>query len=409
MYYLALPMQSGQSVRFRLDALRGGRRIKSDPRIMNFRVTRCAWSPGPEARIASRSSAGSFNFRPEFEDVQSADGTKRRSWQQWLRAGMSGRWLPRLIRHSGRIPGLLADFTVAELNRMPLTRALLQRLAEHPPAREDIAAADLGLRFGGGWGPPLHDKGIVSRWAGDETWLAIRAPEGPTRILCLELEPGPDLDSRPLELTVCDADGETIHQETIVCRHVLYLPLSGRAGQTQRFYLRVDRPGAQSADRAATRLYRVFYCGLSSPGIISPLGLHTCACGDWTMLAREHWFALRGYAELDIFSLHIDSLLCFAAHHAGFEEVVLKDPMRTYHIEHGIGSGWTPEGESLLFSGLARKGIPYLECRTVLLWATDMRRMKRPMCFSDDSWGFGEEQLPETRIGALQREHRAVA
>jgi len=28
-----------------------------------------------------------------------------------------------------------------------------------------------------------------------------------------------------------------------------------------------------------------------------PLLLHTYACGDFTLMAREHWLDLRGYAE----------------------------------------------------------------------------------------------------------------
>src|SRR5262249_37142431 len=37
--------------------------------------------------------------------------------------------------------------------------------------------------------------------------------------------------------------------------------------------------------------------------------LHTNACGDFTLLSRDAWFRLRGYAELDVFSMHLDSLL----------------------------------------------------------------------------------------------------
>jgi len=73
--------------------------------------------------------------------------------------------------------------------------------------------------------------------------------------------------------------------------------------------------------------------------------LHTNGCGDFTLLSRDDWFALRGYPEFPIWPMHLDSLLCYAAHHAGIKEVVLREPMRIFHIEHRSGAGWTPEGE----------------------------------------------------------------
>ncbi len=87
------------------------------------------------------------------------------------------------------------------------------------------------------------------------------------------------------------------------------------------------------------------------------LHLHTNGCGDFTLMARDHWMDLRGYPEFDMFSMNIDSMLCFAAHHGNVLEEMLKDPMRIYHIEHGIGSGWTPEGsEKGLFERVCGQG-----------------------------------------------------
>jgi hypothetical protein len=40
--------------------------------------------------------------------------------------------------------------------------------------------------------------------------------------------------------------------------------------------------------------------------------LHTNGCGDFTMLAYEDWAALGGYAEFDMYSMHIDSLFLVA-------------------------------------------------------------------------------------------------
>ncbi len=126
--------------------------------------------------------------------------------------------------------------------------------------------------------------------------------------------------------------------------------------------------------------------------------LHTNACGDFTLLSREKWFDLRGYPEFDLHSMNIDSVFCCSAHFGGVLEEVLADPMRIYHIEHGTGSGWTPEGEEILFERLRQKGIPWLPSQEVLDWATQMRRMNSPMIFNHENWGLADHTLPETHL-----------
>lgn len=128
--------------------------------------------------------------------------------------------------------------------------------------------------------------------------------------------------------------------------------------------------------------------------------LHTNACGDFTLLSRDAWFALQGYAELDMYSMHLDSVLCHAAHRAGYTEYLLGGPMQIYHIEHGLGSGWTPEGSALLNQRLARAGIPQLSFEQLVAWAQQMRRTGLPMPFNDANWGLAQEHLPETVLGA---------
>jgi FkbM family methyltransferase len=127
--------------------------------------------------------------------------------------------------------------------------------------------------------------------------------------------------------------------------------------------------------------------------VCCPDFLHTNGCGDFTLIAREHWFDLRGYPELDIFSMNIDSLFCFAAHYGGAHEEVLADPMRIYHIEHGSGSGWTPEGQQKLWERLAAKRIPVLENEDVLQWGAQMRRLNSPLIFNHEDWGLANVNL----------------
>ncbi len=130
----------------------------------------------------------------------------------------------------------------------------------------------------------------------------------------------------------------------------------------------------------------------------APAGLHTNACGDFTLLHRDRWFALRGYPEFDLYSMNLDALFCYMAHYAGVLERVLADPMRIYHIEHATGSGWTPEGHRLLFDRLAAKGIPWLEFDEVLGWASQMERLHTTMIFNNEEWGLAAHDLPERHI-----------
>jgi hypothetical protein len=130
----------------------------------------------------------------------------------------------------------------------------------------------------------------------------------------------------------------------------------------------------------------------------APDFLHTNACGDFTLLAREHWFDLRGYPEMDLFSMNLDSLFCFAAHYGGASEEILSDPMRIYHIEHGSGSGWTPEGQTELFERIAAKGLSFLGNEEVLAMAAEMRRLGAPMIFNHEDWGLSTFTLKETVV-----------
>lgn len=126
-----------------------------------------------------------------------------------------------------------------------------------------------------------------------------------------------------------------------------------------------------------------------------PIRLHTNACGDFTLAHRSHWFELRGYPELDLFSMNLDSVFCYMAHFGGAPEQILPEPMRVYHIEHATGSGWTPEGQHLLYRRLAEKGIPWLSNEEVLHWASQMERWNNALILNRANWGLAEFTLPE--------------
>ena len=143
----------------------------------------------------------------------------------------------------------------------------------------------------------------------------------------------------------------------------LTVPVSPGLHRLLKFYL--DSGGLTGMLRHF-RAYRAAPLSPPDPARNAPDFLHTNACGDFTLLAREHWFDLRGYAEMDLYSMNLDSLFCFAAHYGGAREEMLPDPMRIYHIEHG--SGWTPEGYARLFEQLTAKGISFIAMKRFSRW-----------------------------------------
>jgi hypothetical protein len=129
-----------------------------------------------------------------------------------------------------------------------------------------------------------------------------------------------------------------------------------------------------------------------------PVELHQNACGDFQLMAREHWLALRGYPEFEMFSMSIDGVLEAMACAAGIKEEIFDMPLCAYHLEHEKGSGWTPEGEAQLKQRITESGITWLDAGTVHIWTMYMQWVRRPMIFNGAGWGLGDVTLPETTL-----------
>ncbi len=123
--------------------------------------------------------------------------------------------------------------------------------------------------------------------------------------------------------------------------------------------------------------------------------LHTYACGDFMLLSREGWEAITGYAEFEAFAFNIDAFGLHAAHYAGFEEVALLPPCVCFHIEHTLGSGWTPEGEEKLFARLAEKKILNPDWEVLYPLVEAMRQGELPPAVNGPSWGLADFELAE--------------
>ena len=143
-----------------------------------------------------------------------------------------------------------------------------------------------------------------------------------------------------------------------------------------------------------TRIHDI-YMVLSRKGVEKRL--HTHACGDFTLMAKSHWFRIRGYPELPMLSMNVDSLGYQNAYFAGARERVLKSPMQVYHMEHST-AGWTPEGDGALVAANSN-GIPHLDYMQYRTFAVRMRKERQPIEFNDKKWGLADEVLPEVMRG----------
>src|SRR5215468_5637762 len=109
----------------------------------------------------------------------------------------------------------------------------------------------------------------------------------------------------------------------------------------------------------------------------TPPDLHLNGCGDFQLMARQDWMELRGYPEVQAFSMNLDGLFGTIAFFAGIEERVLESPCRIFHLEHESGSGWTPEGEDKLRRRVDAGGIPWVDARMVPELAAYMASLGR--------------------------------
>jgi hypothetical protein len=293
------------------------------------------------------------------------------------------------------------------------------------PAERDIAAAGAEIGFGRGWQPVEGQDDLPYRFIASEGRVFFRRPAGTA--LTIEAEVGPSQGGEPLPAEIVDEAGTVVASARVEghCRMRLQFPEAVESGaftlrvhgrnvplfpELRLLHLRVqemrweDRPAASTGwrlevletgpgvDWAAT-------WQAPAPGMHHAACLHINASGDFTLLARDDWFRLRAYPEFPIWPVHIDALLCYAAHHAGIRETVLRDPLRMYHIEHASGAGWTPEGEDALNARVQRLRVPVWDFTADLRpWVHRMRSLDAPAIFNLENWGLAGEELAERNV-----------
>lgn len=169
-------------------------------------------------------------------------------------------------------------------------------------------------------------------------------------------------------------------------------------------------PEARRANRDTKRAYHSLLAhgrasdeshrpNLSFTNVIWPLlllpDLHVLACGDFTLMAKETWFDIGGNPELEMFSLHLDSLAMYNAHARGAIEVRLPPHMVHYHIEHE--RGWTPESGRVLYERVQTLGVPFMS-QGLLARLAHQLPSRTKLRLSGPEWGLANCILEETRI-----------
>lgn len=116
--------------------------------------------------------------------------------------------------------------------------------------------------------------------------------------------------------------------------------------------------------------------------VLDVYGLSIINSGDFFLMAKKHWEALLGYPEFQSHS-HIDSYMCVIAYSHGLRQVVLKGKKRIYHQYHVRSDASTrPFTDYEVFSERSKR----------------MLESGVPILFNDESWGLGDQDLPEVKI-----------
>ncbi len=280
------------------------------------------------------------------------------------------------------------------------------------PLERDLRTLNLRL-FGLSWETQEFPPGSARASSAQDASIRVRSRDA--RRIQLELNPGPGSTLTNLKANLSDLAGNTLFQVSTDQLH----PVHGR-----QCLLTIDvgfklsggdgGPGSGSKDfvdpawslellsaQPGTDWGSAFEAPSPAAALMrNPAHLHTNGCGDFTLLSRQDWLDLRGYGEFPIWPMHIDSLFCYAAHHAGVREVILREPLRIFHIEHRSGAGWTPEGEQELNERIKSKGVGRIQNDDVVKWIDQMRRFNAPVIFTQQNWGLADVDLPETTVGS---------
>jgi glycosyltransferase involved in cell wall biosynthesis len=275
-----------------------------------------------------------------------------------------------------------------------LSRDLLQFIAAHyrrygTLRLRDIATPDGSLVLGSGWFPRERAGAKPFRWFRNDAEIRVYADSDSQRVLAMDIEPRPGRRANPPVLQVVDDQESTIVSAELARRRVVNIPLPALGGKPTRLRVRVSDDGRRwSIDRRPFQA-RVFRFGLyETPMAALPWSLpervwwaltrgvgtsllpqlelkerwpdesHLKTCGDVILLAREHWFELRGYPEPDG---EVDAIRSASAMHRLGTSAVLNgegwglgtERLKETLVIESVHPDWRTPGQVLVdFAGL---------------------------------------------------------
>jgi len=118
------------------------------------------------------------------------------------------------------------------------------------------------------------------------------------------------------------------------------------------------------------------------------------ACGDFTMMSKEDWERIEGYVELDLYSIHIDSMALNACIALGIKQVIVPYDCTSFHIHHE--EGWASMQPLQVLKFLAKR--PGMDWGAMHAAGQYIIQNKTNYGINSPTWGFAEKELDEYRF-----------
>ncbi|HWB64502.1 MAG TPA: hypothetical protein VG603_13385 [Chitinophagales bacterium] len=213
-----------------------------------------------------------------------------------------------------------------------------------------------------------------------------------------KLEPGKYYRNSRLDVPKEVMDFETLDEQLKFCQSNI-IKISG--GDKHYKYVR-NVPGFVAMFRRPMllldKIWEAFEHGLLGNNR-DLFNVDTEACGDFTLMSKTDWLKIEGYPELDLYSIHIDSMALMAARSLGIQQVLLKPGECIYHIEHK--EGWSSFETPLDVIRFMEKR-PGLDWHFVFESAKYINQKKTGWGLNKPDWGFAESNFEEFTMNAFQ-------
>jgi len=118
------------------------------------------------------------------------------------------------------------------------------------------------------------------------------------------------------------------------------------------------------------------------------------ACGDFTLMSKQDWLKIEGYNELDMYSIHIDSMALWAASAKGLQQHIFSQEKSVYHIYHE--DGW--ESKDVLKTIRFLENKPCLDYSIVHKGGLQIVKEKSTWKINNENWGLENYNLEEIKF-----------